>query len=46
MRSSAASDVYKRQYFARAFKKRTGMTPTQYRRQAGQKAKADPEAGL
>lgn len=30
-------------YFARAFKKRTGMTPTQYRRQAGQKAKADPE---
>ena len=27
-------------YFARAFKKRTGMTPTQYRRQAGQKAKA------
>ena len=29
-------------YFARAFKKRTGMTPTQYRRQAGQKAKADP----
>lgn len=33
-------------YFARAFKKRTDMTPTQYRRQAGQKAKADPEAGL
>lgn len=33
-------------YFARAFKKRTGMNPTQYRRQAGQKAKADPEAGL
>ena len=33
-------------YFARAFKKRTGMTPTQYRRQARQKAKADPEAGL
>ncbi len=33
-------------YFARAFKKRTGMTPTQSRRQAGQKAKADPEAGL
>lgn len=33
-------------YFARAFKKRTGMTPNQYRRQAGQKAKADPEAGL
>ena len=33
-------------YFARAFKKRTGMTPTQDRRQAGQKAKADPEAGL
>ena len=33
-------------YFARAFKKRTGMTPTQYRRQAGHKAKADPEAGL
>ena len=33
-------------YFARAFKKRTGMTPTQYRRQAGQKAKTDPEAGL
>ena len=33
-------------YFARAFKKRTGMTPTQYRRQAVQKAKADPEAGL
>lgn len=33
-------------YFARVFKKCTGMTPTQYRRQAGQKAKADPEAGL
>lgn len=33
-------------YFARAFKKRTGMTPTQYRRQAGRKAKADPETGL
>ena len=33
-------------YFARAFKKRTGMTPAQYRRQAGQKAKADPEVGL
>lgn len=33
-------------YFARAFKKRTGMTPTQYRRQAGREAKADPEAGL
>lgn len=33
-------------YFARAFKKRTGMTPTQYRRQAGRKAKVDPEAGL
>ena len=33
-------------YFARAFKKRTGMTPTQYRRQASQRAKADPEAGL
>lgn len=33
-------------YFARAFKKRTGMTPTQYRRQASQKAKADPETGL
>lgn len=33
-------------YFARAFKKRTGMTPTQYRRQASRKAKADPEAGL
>ena len=33
-------------YFARAFKKRTGMTTTQYRRQASQKAKADPEAGL
>ena len=33
-------------YFARAFQKRTGMTPTQYRRQAGRKAKADPEAGL
>ena len=33
-------------YFARAFKKRTGMTPTQYRCQAGRKAKADPEAGL
>ena len=33
-------------YFARAFKKRTGMTPTQYRRQAGQKAKSDPEAEL
>ena len=26
-------------YFARAFKKRTGMTPTQYRRQAGKTAK-------
>ena len=25
-------------YFARAFKKRTGMTPTQYRRQAGREA--------
>ena len=25
-------------YFARAFKKRTGMTPTQYRRQAGKKS--------
>ena len=25
-------------YFARAFKKRTGMTPTQYRRQAGRGA--------
>ena len=33
-------------YFARAFKKRTGLTPTPYRRQAGRKAKADPEAGL
>ena len=33
-------------YFARAFKKRTGMTPTQYRRQASQRAKAVPEAGL
>lgn len=33
-------------YFARAFKRRTGMTPTQYRRQAGRKAKADPEVGL
>ena len=33
-------------YFARAFKKRTGMTPTQYRRQASQKAKHDPEAEL
>lgn len=33
-------------YFARAFKKRTGMTPTQYRRQASQKAKIDPEAEL
>ena len=33
-------------YFARAFKKRTGMPPPQSRRQAGQKAKADPEAGL
>ena len=33
-------------YFARAFKKRTGMIPTQYRRQAGQKAKSDPEAEL
>lgn len=33
-------------YFARAFKKRTGMTPTQYRRQVGQKAKSDPEAEL
>lgn len=26
-------------YFARAFKKRTGMTPTQYRRQAGKAAR-------
>ena len=33
-------------YFARAFKKRTGMTPTQYRRQAGREAKQSPEAGL
>ncbi len=29
-------------YFARAFKKRTGMTPTQYRRQAGQKSEVEP----
>ena len=28
------------------FRQFEGMTPTQYRRQAGQKAKADPEAGL
>ena len=36
-------------YFARAFKKRTGMTPTQYRRQAGRGAGApgrQPEGGL
>ena len=36
-------------YFARAFKKRTGMTPTQYRRQAGRGAGAPgrlPEGGL
>ena len=31
-------------YFARAFKKRTGITPAQHRRQAGQKAKPAPEA--
>lgn len=30
-------------YFARAFKKRTGMTPTQYRRQAGQPGGAAEE---
>ena len=35
-----------RQLLRPGVKKRTGMTPTQYRRQAGQKAKADPEAGL
>ncbi len=29
-------------YFARAFKKRTGMTPTQYRRQAGREGKGRP----
>ena len=29
-------------YFARAFKKRTGMTPTQYRRQAGKKVCGGP----
>ena len=33
-------------YFARAFKKRTGMTPTQYRRQASRGAKLESEAGL
>ena len=36
-------------YFARAFKKRTGMTPTQYRRQAGRGAGASgrpTEGGL
>ena len=33
-------------YLSSQFKSVTGMTPTQYRRQAGQKAKADPEAGL
>lgn len=30
-------------YFARAFKKRTGMTPTQYRRQAGRAGSAGEE---
>lgn len=30
-------------YFARAFKKRTGMTPTQYRRQAGRAKKTAEE---
>ena len=35
MEATSAEDA---SYFARAFKKRTGMTPTQYRRQAGKKS--------
>ena len=33
-------------YFARAFKKRTGVTPTQYRTQAAKAAKDQQEAAL
>ena len=33
-------------YFARAFKKRTGMTPTQYRRQASRNKEHGAEGGL
>ena len=33
-------------YFARAFKKRTGVTPTQYRRQAGKAAHDEPQGAL
>lgn len=33
-------------YFARAFKKRTGVTPTQYRKQAAKAAKDQQEAAL
>ena len=33
-------------YFARAFKKRTGITPTQYRKQAAKAAKDQQEAAL
>ena len=33
-------------YFARAFKKRTGITPTQYRKQAGKTAHAEQQEAL
>lgn len=33
-------------YFARAFKKRTGVTPTQYRRQAAKAAKGEEQGAL
>ncbi len=33
-------------YFARAFKKRTGVTPTQYRKQAGKTAHAEQQEAL
>ena len=33
-------------YFARAFKKRTGVTPTQYRRQAAKAAKGEKQGAL
>ena len=33
-------------YFARAFKKRTGVTPTQYRRQAAKAAKGEKQEAL
>ena len=33
-------------YFARAFKKRTGVTPTQYRRQAAKAAKSEKQGAL